>query len=187
MVCHGCYDAPCQLKLSSPAGIERGGNKNKVYNGSRFITATPTRLGIDAKTTEEWREKDFHPVLNEGDNVPVANLSQSLIYRMLRMKQVNPQAVEGMLPDEIDISLDRKQSCPTLEEFDVYQFQHPLQGMPFAMPNLNDKEYKTLVQWLAQGSPLPVDKKPSAIAVKLERGQNTDNAYIRRNCVLIIL
>ena len=24
VVCHACYDAPCQLKLSSPEGIERG-------------------------------------------------------------------------------------------------------------------------------------------------------------------
>ena len=24
VVCHACYDAPCQLKLSSPAGIGRG-------------------------------------------------------------------------------------------------------------------------------------------------------------------
>lgn len=24
VVCHGCYDAPCQLKLSSPEGIDRG-------------------------------------------------------------------------------------------------------------------------------------------------------------------
>ena len=30
VVCHGCYDAPCQLKLSSPEGIHRGANKKKV-------------------------------------------------------------------------------------------------------------------------------------------------------------
>ena len=54
VVCHGCYDAPCQLKLSSPEGIERGGSKTKVYNGTRFITAEPTRLFIDARSTDEW-------------------------------------------------------------------------------------------------------------------------------------
>ena len=51
VVCNGCYDAPCQLKLSSPEGILRGANKLKVYNASRFSAEEPTRLFIDAITT----------------------------------------------------------------------------------------------------------------------------------------
>lgn len=31
VVCHACYDAPCQLKLSSIEGIERGGSPEVVY------------------------------------------------------------------------------------------------------------------------------------------------------------
>ena len=38
VVCHGCYDAPCQLKLSSPAGITRGASKELVYNAGRFTS-----------------------------------------------------------------------------------------------------------------------------------------------------
>lgn len=167
VVCHGCYDAPCQLKLSSPAGIQRGGSKELVYNGARFGTMAPTRLGIDAKTTQEWRQKNFHTVIHETDNDPAANLSQSVLYRMLRMKQIAPQPRVGMIPDRIDLSLGRKQTCPTLEEFDKYQEKFPQQGMPFAMPNLDEKEYNILVQWLAQGAPVPADKKPSATASQL--------------------
>ena len=37
VVCHGCYDAPCQLKLSSPEGIHRGANKKKVYYHSYLL------------------------------------------------------------------------------------------------------------------------------------------------------
>jgi len=44
VVCHGCYDAPCQLKLSSPEGIERGASKQKVYDGTRILAAEPTRI-----------------------------------------------------------------------------------------------------------------------------------------------
>jgi hypothetical protein len=166
VVCHGCYDAPCQLKLSSPAGIQRGGSKEKVYNGARFKTMAPTRLDIDAKTPEQWRQKNFHSVLNETENDPAANLSQSVLYRMLRMKQLSPQPRTGMIPDRIDLSLDRKQTCPTLEEFDEYQKKFPQQGMPFAMPNLQDDEYRVLVQWLAQGAPVSADKVPSVAAQK---------------------
>ena len=162
VVCHGCYDAPCQLKLSSPAGIERGANKETVYNGARFKTMVPTRLYIDAKTATQWREKGFHSILNEGVDTPEQNLEQSVMYQMLRLKQTNPQARVGMLSDRFDVSLDRSESCPTVETFDKYAKKFPRQGMPFAMPNLSDEEYRILVQWLAQGSPVPEVKQPSA-------------------------
>ncbi|MET0089891.1 MAG: hypothetical protein ABW068_07695 [Candidatus Thiodiazotropha sp.] len=53
VVCHGCYDAPCQLKLSSYAGMQRGGSTTRVYDGARIQAIDPTRLGIDANTTAE--------------------------------------------------------------------------------------------------------------------------------------
>ena len=99
VVCHGCYDAPCQLKLSSPEGINRGASKEKVYNGARFKTMAPTRLYIDAKSTGEWRDKGFHSVLNEGTASATQNLEQSVMYKMLRLKQLNPQSRVGMLSD----------------------------------------------------------------------------------------
>ncbi|NNL06767.1 MAG: fatty acid cis/trans isomerase [Gammaproteobacteria bacterium] len=166
VVCHGCYDAPCQLKLSSPEGIQRGGNKKKVYDGARITAADPTRLFIDAQTTGEWRQKAFHPVLNEDDANPLKNLEDSVMYRMLRQKQLYPQARTGMLSDDFDISLDRAQTCPTIDEFDEYAAKHPKGGMPYAMPNLDRDEYTTLVHWLAQGAVMPEDKAPSDAAAK---------------------
>jgi hypothetical protein len=166
VVCRGCYDAPCQLKLSSPEGIDRGASKEKVYNGARFSAMSPTRLYIDAKSTQEWREKGFHTVLNEGTTGAVQNLDQSVMYKMLHLKQMNPQSRVGMLSDKFDLSLERKQSCPTLVEFDKYAGKFPNQGMPFAMPNLTDQEYLTLVQWLAQGAPVPAKKGPSPAAME---------------------
>jgi len=162
VVCHGCYDAPCQLKLNSAAGILRGASKEIVYDGARITPAEPSRLFIDALTSGEWRQKGFHSVLNESANDnPKQNLEESVIYRMLRLKQLHPQPRTGMLADSIDISLNRKQSCPTLEEFDTYAATRPLQGMPFALPNLETGEYRTLVHWLAQGAEVSAEKKPS--------------------------
>ena len=51
IVCHGCYDAPCQLKLSSYEGIVRGANPEKVYNGR------PLR-GHATLATRDRREND---------------------------------------------------------------------------------------------------------------------------------
>jgi ferredoxin len=166
VVCHGCYDAPCQLKLSSPEGIGRGASKEKVYDGARFMTMSPTRLYIDANTTREWREKGFHSVLNEGTTSAENNLNQSVMYKMLHLKEQNPQARSGRLSDEFDLALDRTQTCPTADEFDAYAARFPDQGMPFAMPNLSDEEFRTLVHWLAQGAPMPDPKPPSPPAAR---------------------
>ncbi|MEI9953615.1 MAG: fatty acid cis/trans isomerase [Pseudomonadota bacterium] len=156
VVCHGCYDAPCQLKLSAFEGIARGGSKEVVYDGARIRAADPTRLFIDALTTAEWRGKGFHPVLAEGltgVSDVYGRLDGSVLYRMLRLKQLHPQPLTGRLAPGIDVGLDRKASCPTLAEFDDYAREHPEQGMPFALPNLETEQYRTLVYWLAQGAP----------------------------------
>ena len=161
IVCHGCYDAHCQLKLSSYEGIKRGASKVKVYDGSRIKGIEPTRLMIDAKTTEEWRSKGFHAVLNEGQANPQQNLDQSVLYQLLRLKQLHPQARVVMLSDDFDLALDREQVCPERDEFQDYATEHPLWGMPYAMPNLRDEDYSTLVQWLAQGSPVEPVSAPT--------------------------
>ena len=61
--CHACYDAPCQIKLTAADGIERGGSKDKVYEGDRLLAVQPTRLFEDARTAQEWRDKGFYPIL----------------------------------------------------------------------------------------------------------------------------
>lgn len=165
VVCHGCYDAPCQLKLSSMEGLQRGANPTKVYDGARIRGIEPTRLFIDAQSTEEWRGKGFHSVLNEGDVNPRQNLDESVLYQMLRLKQLHPQPRVGMLPDSFDLELDRVQSCTTLEDFETFAKEHPLWGMPYAMPNLSDREYALLVQWLAQGAKGADVTEPSPAAL----------------------
>ena len=165
VVCHGCYDAPCQLKLSSHEGLARGANPQKVYDGERISAAEPTRLFIDAQTAAGWREKGFHPVASDNPGDAEQNLQDSVLYQLLRLKQRHPQPRVGMLPDSYTLALDREQECPTREQFDGYSQRHPLWGMPYAMPNLSNDEYGTLVQWLAQGAPAPQPAAPSDSAV----------------------
>ena len=61
VVCHACYDAQCQLKMSSIEGIERGATSAKVYNGARIKPAQMTRLFEDAQSTAHWREMISNP------------------------------------------------------------------------------------------------------------------------------
>jgi hypothetical protein len=166
VVCHGCYDAPCQLKLSSREGVARGANPLKVYDGSRISAVEPTRLFIDAHSAAEWREKGFHPVVSDVPGSAEDNLHNSVLYQLLRLKQLNPQPRVGMLPESFTLELDREQECPNREQLDDYARRNPLWGMPYAMPNLNNAEYRTLVQWLAQGAPEPPESTPSAAAAR---------------------
>ncbi|WP_105215313.1 fatty acid cis/trans isomerase [Pseudoalteromonas sp. T1lg22] len=155
VVCHGCYDAPCQLKMSSPEGIERGTSKDLVYDGTRLLASEPSRLFIDAHTTAQWRDKGFNPVLNERQQNPQANLMASVMYRSLALKQQHPLPEQAILGKEFDFSLDRQQSCPTIEEFEDYALDNPLAGMPYGLPALNNAEMATLTNWLQLGAPLP--------------------------------
>src|SRR5947207_432097 len=41
VVCHACYDGPCQLKTTSWQGLARGASKVPVYDASRLLAAEP--------------------------------------------------------------------------------------------------------------------------------------------------
>ncbi|MFZ5570271.1 MAG: fatty acid cis/trans isomerase [Thermodesulfobacteriota bacterium] len=151
-VCHSCYDAPCQLKMTSFEGIERGGSKKLVYDSARITADPPTRLSIDADTATAWRGLDFHPVLNERRQDPDANLDNSLLYRMLRLKQKNPLPETGLLSETFDLRLDHNYICTTVEDFAEFEEKYPLWGMPYALPGLPEQDHRTLVEWLRQGA-----------------------------------
>lgn len=151
-VCHGCYDAPCQLRLDSFEGIERGAHKDKVYDGSRLFAAAPTRLLYDADTVNQWRTMHFFPAINERQQSAEANINGSLIASMLALKQRNPLPNSAQLPEDFTFSLDREQQCPTIEEFEQFASKHPLWGMPYALPALSQQENNVLINWIQNGA-----------------------------------
>lgn len=152
VVCHACYDAPCQLKLSSIEGIERGASPDVVYNQSRLTMAQPTRLFEDAQTVPEWRELGFHPVLNEYADTPEANREASVMHRILTLKEQNPLPTGNRLPDSFDLELNRDQFCAKPGTFDEYARKNPLWGMPYGLPGIDSNRQRTLLQWLEQGA-----------------------------------
>jgi len=154
VVCHGCYDAPCQANLASYQGVTRGGHKEKVYDAARLLATEPTRMFFDAQSNAGWRRKDFHPTLNERAATPEADREGSVMYRLLRLKRARPLPAGADLPnDRYDFSLDRKQQCPAIEEMDRFEQKYPEWGMPFGLPGLSDREYSTLTRWIEAGAP----------------------------------
>lgn len=175
VVCHACYDAPCQLKMSSVAGIDRGASKELVYQGTRLTAATPSRLFEDAQTTEQWRSMGFHPVLNERDQTRTANIEAGLVAKMLMQKEAHPLPNQTQL-EGFDFSIDRSQVCPTIEEYDSYAQEHPTWGMPYGMPNLSSNEYSTLMSWLQNGAimnaSIPLTLEQQALVEEYEQFLN---------------
>lgn len=152
VVCHACYDAPCQLKLSAIEGIERGASKTPVYQPTRLLEAEPTRLFMDAENTQQWRDKEFFSVLNEYKPSLEANREASLIHRMLTLKQQHPLPKVKVLNDEFEFQINRSHECPKPEEFPKYAKHKPLWGMPYALPGLSEGEHQLLTRWIEQGA-----------------------------------
>lgn len=152
-VCHGCYDSPCQLNLTAYEGLTRGANKQPVYEGTRLVTAEPTRLFEDAQSVEAWRKKDFFPVLEERAQATEEARRAGVLARILALKRTHPLPPQPLLPETFDLSLDRKQQCPTESQFDAFAADHPLWGMPYGLPGVNEQEYQTLMRWIEEGAP----------------------------------
>jgi len=179
--CHACYDAPCQLNLTSYAGLIRGANPKQVY-ATRLTADTPTRLGFDALSAHEWRARDFFPVLNERAQTPEANRT-GVMFQMLALKRGQPGPSSGPLLDkDLDFSLDREQTCPQAESMAHYARQHPGRGMPFGLPALSASEHETLANWLTAGAPYTPPPPPaSAVTTQIADWEAFLNAPDRRS------
>jgi hypothetical protein len=153
VVCHACYDAPCQLKLGSFEGISRGANKERVYDGERLLEANLTRLFEDANTLEEWRDKAFFPVISDQASLNEAheNLASSVMAELLSLKQDNPLPQQKLLSEDFELDLNRQYQCPKVDEVAEYKNDYPLWGMPYGLPTLDKTEHDLLTQWIAQG------------------------------------
>jgi hypothetical protein len=176
VVCHGCYDAPCQLLLSSHAGLERGASQQAVYHSDRLMPMQPTRLFVDAKSSAEWRQRGFFSVL---ENAGVAG-PDALLIGMLALGRSHPFAPNERLPDALPLDITRKLRCPTPEEFGAYAREQPLGGMPYGMAPPRDSEIGVLAAWVGQGAappppPPPLPQLATAQVARWEEFLNRDS------------
>ncbi len=160
VVCHGCYDAPCQLLLSSYDGLERGATKQPVYQSTRLTTAPLTRLFIDAHGAAEWRERGFVSVLEE----PNSPAYGALLLNMLALGRSAAPAPDARLPDSFPLDISRELTCPAPNEFEEYARKNPRGGMPYGMAPLTDRELGVLSTWVQQGAQAPPAPPPLAKA-----------------------
>ncbi len=149
MVCHGCYDAPCQLKLEAQIGLERGASKDLVYDSSRLRAGNLPRLFDDSFNEKQWQDKGFYSVLAKD------RPALGVMHRMLELKQTNPLPPRGSIPDSFDFSLYRDRQCPKQDEFDKFKNDYPLWGMPYGFPGIYAEQHQAMLSWIEQGAPGP--------------------------------
>ena len=157
VVCHSCYNSPCQLKLSSYEGLDRGASKKAIYNAERLKTMDPTRLFVDAQTTQQWRKKDFFSVtensLEECKDTSSENCSKnnSIMLQLLSHKFDHPMKDRDIFnPEASDLTCSESDA-----KLGTFLRKHPNRGMPFGFPPLTRLEFEKIAGWIVQGAPGP--------------------------------
>ncbi|QFR49168.1 peptidylprolyl isomerase [Sulfurimonas lithotrophica] len=167
--CHSCYNSPCQLKLSSYEGLDRGVTKEEVYLGERLSSQNPTRLFIDAKNTQEWRKRGFASISKSNSAIGTNN---SLMLQILEHKMKNPKSLGEYLSEE-DLTCAKD-----LDELAEYLDDNPQKGMPYGFPPLKNSEFELIKQWLYQGAKYTPQKHTSFPneLIEFEKFFNADDA-----------
>ena len=155
VACHGCLGSPCNLKLTSFRGLERGGLGRNPYS-SHLDDYARTDMNV-VPTTAEWRKRGFYPVLaREGSQTE--NLSRSMLFQMVETgaKHNTPGFSRKVL---MPLYAKRyEHQCPATPEALSAQIEkNPAIGMPFGLPALKKTEVATLRAWIAGNAPGPTD------------------------------
>jgi hypothetical protein len=169
--CHGCTTSPCQLKLSSYEGVQRGANTHNVFSVGLFSSPDgPTRMK-DATTEAQWRAKSFYSVLDGGKD--------SVMYRYLQHGEDNNTAgfdltnAYGLYKGKVE---SLKFECSGMKKAAMdARVAKPGTGMPFGLTQLPNNEYATLTKWLEAGAPGPSAAAQAALLAP--RDANTVQAW----------
>ena len=162
VLCHSCNNAPCQLKLSSYDGLQRGASKIEAIHPTRLQSIPPTRLGIDARSVAEWREKGFFPVVDDKNN---------LIASMIN------QGPPGSPADHVADS----RTCPAdTKAFETLNSSHPEKLMPYGLPPLSQPEREVLFSWVRQGRRPPAAKSHEDLSPQLALAKHRWEEFLNR-------
>jgi len=150
--CHSCYNAPCQTKFEAFEGVDRGGSKIEVYNAMRLRSIEPTRLFVDAQSTQEWRAKDFFSLTQGKESNATHN--DSIMAHLLHQKKLKPEIIGEYSPESDTLECPKDKS-----ELEAFIEKKPYHAMPYGFPALSENEHTTLMAWLTQGANGPTPQE----------------------------
>ncbi len=143
IACHSCFDSPCQINLQSYEGLNRGGSKGIVYDGTRLKSIKPTRLGIDGETPLDWKRLHFYSVLHN-------DAQKSILLNSLRETPIELKDLPALKVEEskscIDNLKDLRATFSNVEDL----------KMPYGLQGIKKEEIDALKKWLQDGQMAPL-------------------------------
>ena len=171
IACHSCYNSPCQLKLTSYHSTVRGANKVSIYDFPKLESREPTRMFVDAKNEEEWREKDFYDVIGNNDE-------SILLHMVTGFEGIESGEQSEYLSEASRVCISEL----TDSKIDNYTDKNPAGRMPYGMPKLKPNEIKLISKWISMGAPGPDREKQeeqiteyNGVKEKIEKWENLFN------------
>lgn len=141
-VCHSCFEAPCQQRLTSADNLLRGATAHPT-NGGNVFAAPRTDLML---TRKQQRDGGFFSV-TEGS-------SDSILVNLLIAGNNKTD-----LPPEKYVDIDKgetRQCIATTEKFKALDERAKKKlGMPYYMAPLPPDEFETLLIWASNGAQTP--------------------------------
>ena len=144
--------------MLSHEGVLRGAHKDQVYDGTRLIDVSPSRLGIDGHDTSFWQQsRNFFSVTERSEKR--ASVLELVLAAGNR---------RGLFYSGHQFNAKTDNVCPTPEESPEHYVQNWVEGMPFGFPALTSNENALIKDWLDAGAPGPQKTKKSYTANQRE-------------------
>ncbi len=136
VACHSCYNSPCQLDLTSYEGLMRGASPINLYDFPKLKAREPTRVFIDAHTSDDWREKGIFSVVAGGE--------KSILHRLVsELPGIESEKQEKYESEYSRICMKDFSN----ESFEVFRDSNPGGRMPFGFPGVTSEELGLFSQW----------------------------------------
>ncbi len=180
ITCHSCFNSPCQLNMTSFAGVDRGAIQDDIYEKREVGNKSPTRLGVDVPQsydwetiTGRWRENKFvgahgtygfFPIVNRTPQDPSARLASSILAQLIALKSeyssqhsLTEQFNKPFAAEQSRICpINSKSAMPVSDQLRSYQNNLPWAGMPYGFPKLSPEETSEIFNWIKEGAKPPV-------------------------------
>ncbi len=107
VVCHSCYNSPCQLKLDSFEGADRGATKKAIYNGHAAEIHGPHAALHRRPVHRGVAGKSFFSVT---ESKAPGGLNDSIMIELLSHKMKNPKSVGEYRSEAEDLTCSEDQA-----------------------------------------------------------------------------
>ncbi len=184
VVCHGCANSPCQLKLSSFEGLVRGSNENNVF-APTVLSQDPNRIKdgrvstsdgiVDyAATEDKWRDSAYYSVV---DSNPDNSLMTKLLSIADELREPGRDSELQMATHDLYEQTLKGRSFECVGANQANQLSGDrlaARAMPFGLEPLEPGDFEKIVSWIARGAKGPSKGAQTVLLAPQSPGEVSD-------------